>query len=296
MNPIRYFFYMGRVFSYEEITEGNLPTADTFDSAQQVFSELVASGVDKGWLDGAFVYGSVALGLANRRSDFDAFLALTDSTPKAYGAAKELINTVLGNSNRTIPIVPIVQPRQALETGRHEMDRFFGQHLSSEFRLVQGNDPADYISYAPNPASEILASYLFQKRRRITNAYTSSLPLDFRDGNGIQRMLELPSAVGRKVLQAFAEAGYIAEAVDKSADKTAVLAHTYALLINEGAGEGFDELVRLDGVYYDLLAETLSGSVTKETYEDEIKELHAKMPIAISWLDKLEQNLLIKLS
>ena len=50
---------MGRIFSYEEITEGRLPTAETFDNARQVYTELVAFGVNEGWLDGAFIYGSV---------------------------------------------------------------------------------------------------------------------------------------------------------------------------------------------------------------------------------------------
>lgn len=286
---------MGRIFSFEEIAEGRLPTTGAFDDARKVFSELANNGINEGWLDGAFIYGSVALGLANRRSDFDTFLALTDNTPAVYGEAKELINSVQESSNGLIPIVPIVQPRQALEAGRHEMDRFFGQHLSSDFRLVEGNDPAEYISYAPTSASEILSSYLFQKKRRMTNAYTSSSPLDFRDGNGVQRMLELPPAVGRKALQALAEIGYIDKAVDKSADKAAVLSRTRSLLVSEGVDEGFDELVQLDKTYFDLLTETLEGRVAKDSYEDEIKGLHAQMPIAITWLDTVEQVILPKL-
>lgn len=286
---------MGRIFSYEEITEDRLPTAESFHDAQKVFSELVADGINESWLDGAFVYGSVALGLANRRSDFDSFLALANNKPAVYDAAKELINSVQDSSRGLISIVPIVQPRQALKAGRHEMDRFFGQHLSSDFRLVQGNDPADYTSYAPTSASEILSSYLFQKKRRMTNAYTSSSPLDFRDGNGIQRMLELPPAVGRKALQALAEIGYIDEAIDKSADKTAVLARTRSFLVDEGVEEGFDQLMQLDRAYYDLLTQTLKGGVTKETYNEEIEGLHAQMPVAITWLDNVEQILLPKL-
>ena len=236
------------------------------------------------------------MGLANTRSNFDTFLALTDNTPAVYGDAKGLINSVQDSSNRLIPLVPIVQPRQALKTGNHEMDRFFGQHLSSDFRLVQGNDPAEYISYAATHVREILSSYLFQKRRRITNAYTSSSHLDFREGNGIQRMLELPPAIGRKALQALAEIGYIDNAVDKSADKAAVLALTRSVLVIEGAEEEFDELCLLDKAYYELLTETVNGNVKKEIYNNEIKGLHDKMPVAISWLNKIEQSLLNKLS
>lgn len=286
---------MGRIFSYEEIAEGRLPTPETFTNTHQVFSELAHEGIQDGWLDGAFVYGSVALGLANPRSDFDAFLALTDSTLEVFVAAKQLISETLDSCNRTIPMAPNVQPVRALEAGRHEMDRFFGKHLCGDNRIVYGNDPASYISFAPLPADQILADYIFHKRRRLTDAYTATSPHDASEDSGIQRLLELPTSIGRKLLPALEEVGIIGEQPEMGAHKKAVQARTRTLLASENLEEGFDQLLEFDQLYSDLLHAASQGSVSKEAYDDEIHGLHSGIPVAITWLSKLEESLLVKL-
>ena len=282
---------MGRVFSYQEIETGQVPNQETFKLAKSLFAGLVEVNIGSGYLDGSFIYGSVAIDTANIRSDFDSFIALRDGKYESYRAAKEIIQCLLSETGHTIPVLPIVQTKEALVTGRHEIDRFFGQHLRSNYRIIQGNDPATYITFREQSAGDILATYLFQKKRRLANAYTSADPLNVVEG-GLQRMLELPSAIGRKALQALTEIGLMPKVVEKSADKVAVLGKSRQLMEDYGLLDGFDRLVRVNQSYDDLLADTLKGRVDQNSYEDGIKSLHAELPYAINWIEEVELALI----
>lgn len=282
---------MGRVFSYQEIETGQVPNQETFKLAKSLFAGLVEVNIGSGYLDGSFIYGSVAIDTANIRSDFDSFIALRDGKYESYRAAKEIIQCLLSETGHTIPVLPIVQTKEALVTGRHEIDRFFGQHLRSNYRIIQGNDPATYITFREQSAGDILATYLFQKKRRLDNAYTSADPLNVVEG-GLQRMLELPSAIGRKALQALTEIGLMPKVVEKSADKVAVLSKSRQLMEDYGLLDGFDRLVRVNQSYDDLLADTLKGRVDQNSYEDGIKSLHAELPNAINWIEEVELALI----
>ncbi|NNN21091.1 MAG: hypothetical protein HKL80_03710 [Acidimicrobiales bacterium] len=105
-------------------------------------------------------------------------------------------------------------------------------------------------------------------------------------------MLELPPAVGRKALQALVETGIIDEAVERSADKTAVLDKSRNLLERYGLTHGFDVLVSANKDYDELLDEALAGRINKETYEDMIKNLYSRLPDAIIWVEQLAGTLL----
>src|SRR5665213_1540234 len=282
---------MGRIFSYQEVAAGQVPNSEDFELARDTFIEAASECID---IDGSFVYGSVAIGAANRRSDFDSFVALAEDCPRSYSAAKFIVQCVREKTGYNIPILPVVHPRSALEIGHHDLDRFFGQHLSSSYRVVEGNDPAEYISFPDQPARDVLADYLFQKKRRLTNTYTSTDPLDVEEG-GLQRMLELPPAVGRKTLQALAETGIIDEAVERSADKAAVLTASRSLFEQHGLAQGFDVLVSTNKDYDDLLDETLAGDVDKDTYEDMLRNLHSRLPDAIIWIEQIAKILVPKL-
>ena len=280
---------MGRIFSYQEIERQQIPEAIDFEHARDVFLEEVSSSSD---INGGFVYGSVAIGSANRRSDFDVFLSLGIDAPKCYDAAKYIVESTRLATGYKIPkIVPIIQPRSALESGHHDMDRFFGMHLSSKYRVVVGDDPAEYTVFSKAPAKDILANYLFQKKRRLSNAYTSSEPLDVEEG-GIQRMLELPLAVGRKAMQALSEVGVIDEAVEQSADKRAVLTASRSLFEEYDLASGFSVLVSNNTEYEDLLDAAIAGEVNKATYEGMLKSFHKRLPGAVIWIERIANTLL----
>lgn len=225
----------------------------------------------------------------------DIVLALSDSSQESYVAARGIVMGMQMASGGRVPISAIAYPRDTLRTARHEMDRFFGRHLTSQDRIVRGNDPATYILYPKALPVTILGSYIAHKKRRLANAYVSGSPLETGDGSGIQRMLELPQAVGRKALHALLDNGYKLRKVRSTADKNEVLHATTALIDRQELRTGFDHLLVLDAYYNQLLDGTLAGEVSQSAYQDGLVKLHEQLPTAIRWLGDIESNLLPKL-
>lgn len=283
---------MGRLFTYEEIQTGQVPEPEEFLVAMQHFSDSLEAYIDSGAIVGAFIYGSVPVRLPTRQSDFDTFMSIPDDI--GLETAKNIVRDVNLKTGGKIPISPIVQTIDDLVHGNHEMDRFFGAHLTSGHREVYGEDPAEITHFPDYPADEIVGTYLAQKKRRLISTYISVDPLDVKEG-GVQRMLELPVAVGRKALQALAETGHIPQAVEKTADKRQVIKAIRKVLRSEGLVEGFDTLLDLNMQYKDLLDTAVEDGVKQSYYEDGLRELHDSLPTAISWIQKLESNLVPKL-
>lgn len=280
---------MGRLFTYEQIETGLVPTPEDFVEAKDVFIASTEAEIEKGTVTGAFIYGSVAVGLANKRSDFDAFIALDDEKG-SYNVARELVQSI---NTAKIPFGPIVQTNANLSSAHHEMDRYFGAHLKSTDRAVIGEDPADYIQFTDYPADEIMAAYLAQKKRRLINTFTAVSPLEVQEG-GLQRMLELPVAVGRKALQALAETGHIDAAVKKTADKKQVMRSFIPLLDEINLKGEAKRLVDANNLYNMMLDKAVDGGSEFE-YNNGLRVIHSYLPKAIEWVEKLEDFLLPEL-
>lgn len=275
---------MGRVFTFEKLSSGEYPQPEDFERAVDVFQDLT-SQYPRNVIDGAFIYGSVAIGAANKRSDLDLFFSVGE--PSHIGAVRHVVRRVHTETEDVIPIVPIVQTRPNLEAARHEMDRFFGQHLSSEHRIIVGNDPAEYVTYSQEPAYDIMARYIAQKRRRLTNAFIGK-PDEIENG-GLQRMLELPTAIARKALQALAEVDKGVEPVEKSADKAELARRGLELMQDYGLADTFEQIIRIDGQYTNLL-----GLYARDpkAYSGAIISMHNELFSALKWLGSLESVLL----
>lgn len=285
---------MGRIFSYSEIESGKVPTPDDFEMAKDIFCGIVEAEVNEGHFDGGFIYGSVSAGTYNRRSDFDSLVALTDDSPVNYLAARSMIKTIQDLTNNTIPIDVIPRTRLVLSEGRHDIDRFFGQHLNCEDRITCGNDPSEYMTYWGQhiSAKDILANYLFHKKRRMAETYTSVEPLDIGRG-GLQRMLELPNAIGRKTLQALAEIqGPSDKQLDKSADKERLTRLGHSIFYRYNIEDGFDSLVSANAYYNEVLEKTMDGEVERSDYEEVIRELHDNLPRAVNWVEQVQTTIL----
>lgn len=285
---------MGRIFSYEEISKDQVPESGEFVVAKEHFARSLEAYIDEGTITGGFIYGSVAIDLANRRSDFDTFLSVR-SLASGLDAAQGLVEDVKRKTKGKIPISPIVQTRDSLQTGRHEMDRFFGEHLTSGYRYILGVDPAESMYFSASPADAIVSGYLAQKKRRLMNTYVAVDPLDVAEG-GLQRMLELPVAVGRKALQALAETNHIEQAVTKTADKAQVIQAIRKVLKAEKLHTGFNQILDLNQLYNTSLDRAIEGRGNQKNYEKVLTEIHTSLPVAIDWIEQLEKVLLPKLA
>lgn len=289
---------MGRIFSYAEIESGLVPTADDFDTSRNIFIDLAKTEIGRNVIDGAFIYGSVAIGEQGPRSDFDALIALSDANPSSYIAVRAISRAITAATRGTVGIEAFAYSREALENRQHTIDRFFGQHLSSTDRLVieNGNDPAEYMRFSGDTRSarDIFASYLYAKKWRLTGSYLATGETDTTEG-GLQRMLELPNAIGRKALQCLAEVRGESTQI-RSADKTLLRIKGREMFSEFGVEQGFDSLVSANSYYNELLTKTLAGEVERQDYDEVIRELHATLPNAIDWLVKVQEAIIPRLA
>ena len=283
-------FTMGRVFTYEAITAGHVPQVDDFQGASELFREELRLGYANGTIDGGFIFGSVSRGTPTIRSDFDAFIALKDANERAYRAAHAIGQSIRQEYGEKILFEPIAYPKQTLASGNHELNQMFGSHLVGGYRVIVGNDPAEYITFPQQPVRNIVSEYVFQKARKLTNSYMKS-ELQAINDNGLQRMLELPNSIGRKVLQGLHTVGYPEYNGDAS-DKLTVFEQSELLFAHNGLSEGFYELVSANDDYTDLLQATVDGMVSQKAYDNRVAELKAKMPLSIEWLRQVGKTFL----
>lgn len=283
---------MGRLFSYDEIKTGRIPTPETFNHVKCVFQESIQEGIINGTIDGGLIYGSVAVDKQSCRSDFDSIIILRNNDLEARMAGMAVSQIIRQETDNLIPIDIATRTKKALAEGWHDIDRFFGQHLASEDRIVYGNDIATYIKHHHNniSAKDILSDYLIHKSRRFDTAYRISNPLDISEG-GLQRMLELPRAIGQRVLQTIIEIEHSNQQV-RTVDQRLVLKKSQEIFTEYDLDEGFNTLAEKNKEYNELLSKTIQGKIGQKAYENFILELHATLPCALNWIDQIQEKLM----
>jgi predicted nucleotidyltransferase len=274
---------MGRVFSEYQIKNNKVPNLSDFDDATKYFKSSVEEEIEAGTIDGAVIFGSVAIGAASIRSDFDCMIVPYEHSPESFGAIERIKGAVYDYAHE-VPVNTILHHRTRLASGRHEIDRYFGAHLTGRHRIVIGNDPADYIRFGEASASEILLAYIAHKMRGVSQlsaAFTTE-----EHNKHLQRLLELPLAIGRKALMAIDEVEGTHNATEDSANKGLVTARSLALFEELGVSETAEKIMEYDGYYNEELEEVM---ITKRMYRYEsfLEELVELAPEASRWLDAL---------
>ena len=281
---------MGRVFSYEQATSGNVPSLVDFSCATTSFRERIRSGVEDGVFDGGIIFGSVGRGTPNLRSDFDALIALSDDTDDAYQAAYALSQDITQETNGKVLIEPKIYPKDVLASGEHDINYLFGTHLKSGYRLVDGTDPADYLVFNDASSHDTVADYVYQKVRKLSSRYMAC-NIEAVADNGLQRMLELPNSLGRKVVQGLVATGSLHSVCDGS-DKAGIFELTDDIFYSLGLHDDFAVLTAANNDYTNLLEKTIHGDVSKKAYNDMLIALHGEMPRAIKWSRRVGQAVL----
>lgn len=276
---------MGRVFSVEQIRncDQEIPSPEDFEYAVEHFEEAVNDEIEAENIDGALIYGSVAIRAYTLRSDIDCMIIPYDHSPRSVSAIKRILQ--ITNPTGRLDMSAIVHPRPRLSSGAHEIDRYFGDHLSGQSRLVYGNDPADYIRYTHHSAKAHLLSYIRHKKRSVASAFTSEGPDQYK---ALQRILELPLAIGRKALCALDELEGTRAADPDSANKKIVAPASLELFDSLGLGTAPRAILTLDQEYSVLLHDTLAGNETEGHYREMLRTIQAHGSKAGEWLDELD--------
>ncbi len=282
---------MGRIFSEDELIRGAFPSPTDFSEAAEYFLKWVEESKNEDLIDGGLIFGSTAINAAGIRSDLDCMLVPKTLNEDTQEEVTELL-LALSKQYPNVPINPIIHHRARLESGEHEIDRFFGAHLTGKHRLVAGNDPAQYLRFPETTAKDTLLSYVRHKKRGVNNLFGMLSATDTERLEDIQRMLELPSAIGRKALAVIDEVEGSERAIANSADKLSILDPVMDLFEELGVKAGARRIKDLNDAYDDLLQRWLAGEINYFTYDGFVfgDTFHGAID-ASRWLDELDRAL-----
>lgn len=223
------------------------------------------------------VYGSTALGRAGIRSDVDVLLNYRANKPDILDEIRCVFT-----SAETMFHVPV--EANVLEVGamfeplQHGFDPLFAEHL---LEVQDRDDPRWSYNWPVNGLAltqfnmddserlrRIAVGYMGAKERKFTKAV-----VNYRgevDYPTMQRALELPSALGRKVLAAtYAEDVVMPEVVDRESMGDAALARLEACVPEwyKSAVHAQRSLLHMDREYDALLDLVLTGDVSLVDYK-----------------------------
>ncbi len=274
---------MGQVFSGEQIFKGQIPEPGAHAHAgKYILERFDDEGGSSLSIDGAMVYGSTALGTASLRSDVDLFIAYH---PDDARETLQNIRTILADAEQTyrVPIESHALDTTSLRNPlRHSIDPLFAEQLldiADDLRMrewVVGHPlgALRYFEMTERRVRGVAVQYTGAKAKQFARAILAYR--DTVDLTTLQRALELPSAIGRKVIPAtiaFGETPY------DSADKKAMIrltqqrlgklfeAASWDWLGSENPVSEFVALERLDREYSAVLDSAVNGLTSGSQYE-----------------------------
>lgn len=279
---------MGKVFSFEQIEKGSdaIPSSKDFEGAISNFEEAANLEIAQGNLSGAVLYGSVAIRAYSLRSDFDCLVIPFDHSTESVSAINRVVSAA--SPDNKIDVSAITHPKARLASGMHEIDRYFGDHLTGNSRLVFGEDPSSYIQFPDYGAYVHLISYIRHKKRSVSTSFTTDGEDYYK---GLQRILELPLAVGRKTLRAIDEIETTHFATSDSANKEKITPASIQLFDKLGVSDVPQSIIELNAEYNRILEGALSGRVTQAEYDAMLYTIAETGIDASNWLDELDRIL-----
>lgn len=307
---------MGKVFSPLEIQAGIIPEPGAHEAAAHyIVDALLENTTDffnGNGVQAGMIYGSTAMGSANIRSDVDVLVTYREQlADKALPAIRWVFRHAERRFNVPVEanILPVGATFSPLE---HAIDPLFAEHLID----IQNQDeprwsygwPVDGLGIDPRILTEdtirkLAIRYCSAKSRRLTRGL-----VEYDGGpdyKHLQRALELPAAIGRKVLAVVYGSAHVSQAVlqDKY-NATGQVARLFDTITEKGwdiadSKQRFLELANLDSTYNDILGDALDGKLTHSAYGKYLSSSYEAtlllgIRVAQSWVhildDKLDQR------
>ena len=291
---------MGKVFSPEEVDSGAVPEIGAHYLAADHILEMVWGGQrmlpgiptlespdfpqrPEHGIESLLVYGSTALGTANRRSDLDVAIVYDTFARQPLTFCKGIFEQV--SREYRIPIETSAHPIGALGNGlRHTIDFSFASHLhkmdaESSWRFGKPVWPNWERQSSDTTIDRLLpatVAYVANKRKSFAGAVLE----DNRkpDYKRLQRAFEIPAAIGRKIVMLYYSSGQ--EEVDPTNKGQAagfVLAKMTEIADNSRRIEPdtigkFSALCDKNDYYTQLLEQTVAGQTSLSEYKEWLQE------------------------
>jgi len=273
---------MGKIYSWERIENGNIPTPDQFSCAKRFVLDELLKFVPED-IYGAKVFGSVAKNSPSNRSDFDLLVLINNE-----GVFGELNNLVQEIKKETeVEVEPLVLTIDQAKQGLHTIDPNFYRHfqkIPNEGNLV-GSDPLNMVQPFSESQEKFLIDYLRQKLRRFNQGGFDSSETE--ELNLIQRVLESPIAIGRKVISLLREKNKFEWDEDDDGKKSVI--RNYKRLMDglEIDTSDFDQIVSIDQKYNVFLKESLEQKHDRREYRQFLDDIKTEsLPLARNWTMK----------
>lgn len=275
---------MGKIYAFSEIANRRVPHPNDFLRAKGLVLDNLSRIVKEGSIHGAKVFGSVAKGTPNERSDFDILVITENDT--SFALLKEVFDEVKNQTN--VEVEPLVVARKFAEKGFHTVDDSILEHIRSipNDANIAGLNPLDIIEPLNLSAIRIHEQYLVQKLRRLREGVFTYSEVDRL--RVLQRALEEPVNLGRRMLQILPHLGYPLEMEDD--DKKTVIKHFQETFGKTPLVNGFDVLLQHDKNYTLYLIEALEEGMTQRDYETRVDALAQEcIPQAIAWTSDMSR-------
>lgn len=264
---------MGKVYEFEAIQEGRIPTANDFSNAKQLVLTGLAALVNSDEVYGAKIFGSVAKGSPNERSDFD--IVVITEKDSSLMALRKLFLDVRDTSN--VDIEPIVIGKVFAALGFHSIENLFLDHICSipNNGNMVGLDPLNVLVPSSLDAKTAYKQYLASKLRRLKEGLFTYSELD--RNRVLQRSLEAPVNVGRRLLQVLSYLG-------NEDGKQEVVQEFREKFRSTTVIPGFEFLLEQDNRYTAYLRQAVRGEVTPQDYEEHLHLMADEcIEAAIGW-------------
>ena len=272
---------MGRVYTPEQVEQDRIPELGAQIKAGRFILDAISFNADslQGSLNSGMIYGSTATGTPDIRSDLDV-LAIYHNGRTALPFLRKLFSEAEDTYN--VSVEAAVYPAGSLYTpSLHTIDPLFARHLLE----VQGmEDPVWSHNWPVDALRQIAYSHLSEEYlRRLAGAYISGkarqltrASVNYRgeaDTHDMQRALELPAAIGRKILPIFMDEENIPRIEDKKGTVSSVLRVTNEQMIYaEYVLSDFHKLLEINREYDQMLAQVVKSQITIGAYKDWLNE------------------------
>lgn len=260
-----------------------------FDLAREMLHSGATELHKDGVTYGSLLYGSVAQGTTNLRSDCDILVVTRNDTAAMYGL-KELFGRVLTQARVSVDDANIWTVDEVTQ-GRHTMDAAFLSHFPSSLddNLV-GQNPLGIIVPSMANFTDLLRHYIAAKKRRFTQGI---LTPDLESPHAtLQKAFELPVNLGRKMLTVFGNEGLIPDTY--RSDKGTVIGD-FSVFLDQYAETNtvtghFLKGLQLDAEYTQLIEGVVAGDIEPEIYDRAVRTLFDQaVPVARSLVQDVDE-------
>ena len=288
---------MGKVLSPDYLASHRLPEKGAHFAAAQFIISTFETHPELRHVVQSMVYGTTAVGRADVRSDVDIFTTYYALTEEKQELVKAIIETVYRQAQEKYDV--FVEARTMSEqdlfeyefenggegsTGPYPVDPMYAMHLvqvqKSGLGVSWGNPASVFegMAFDPerasSPEQKVSIGWHAVRYAEGKLSYFSELS-DRADDSDVdydayQRLLELPKAMGRKVVTALRELLDTLDVGGDVTDKKVMQAALATAAIRSGEQllpAAQSRLVLLDQAYTDILNRYVAGKITLAEYE-----------------------------